>query len=138
MKKKILIFGDSFAEPCFINNKEVDNWVRQAFDSDLVENNASGGSSFWRIFDNLHHFEEWRKIKHCIVFWSEHMRIYVRSANKFVGGNDEIFFKGRKFPDGTSRFIKLYLGIREIRGVPKHVAERLKLENPENYTSKYV
>ena len=70
------------------------------------------------------------------------MNQYVERVNHDLspgpGPNDEIFFKGRKFPDGTSRFIKLYLGIREIRGVPKHVAERLKLENPENYTSKYL
>ena len=25
------------------------------------------------------------------------------------GPNDEIFYTGRKFPDGTSKFIKLYL-----------------------------
>ena len=67
---------------------------------------------------------------------------YVERVNQDLspgpGPNDEIFYTGRKFPDGTSKFIKLYLGIREIRGVPKHVAERLKLETPENYTSKYV
>ena len=66
---------------------------------------------------------------------------YVERVNQDLspgpGPNDEIFYTGRKFPDGTSKFIKLYLGIREIRGVPKHVAERLKLETPENYTSKY-
>ena len=60
-----------------------------------------------------------------------------RDLSPGPGPNDEIFYTGRKFPDGTSKFIKLYLGIREIRGVPKHVAERLKLETPENYTSKY-
>ena len=70
------------------------------------------------------------------------MNQYVERVNQDLspgpGPNDEIFFKGRKYSDGTSRFIKAYLGVREIRGVPKHVAERLKLENPENYTSKYV
>ena len=129
VKKKILIFGDSFAEPCFINNKEVDNWVRQAFDSDLVENNASGGSSFWRIFDNLHHFEEWRKIKHCIVFWSEHMRIYVRSANKFVGGNDEIFFKSDVTPWNIKTKQKHIFGkpINKVRLVQKNVQQSCEL-----------
>ena len=67
---------------------------------------------------------------------------YVERVNQDLspgpGPNDEIFYTGRKFPDGTSRFIKAYLGIREIRGVPKHVAERLKLETPENYTSMYL
>ena len=62
---------------------------------------------------------------------------YVERVNQDLapGPNDEIFYTGRNFADGTSKFIRLYLGMREIRGVPKHVAERLKLETPENYTS---
>ena len=61
---------------------------------------------------------------------------YVERVNQELspGPNDEIFYTGRIFADGTSKFIRSYLGIREIRGVPKHVAEQLKLENPENYT----
>ena len=47
---------------------------------------------------------------------------------------DELFYTGRVFPDGKSKFIKSNLGIREIRGVPKYVAEWLHLENPEKYT----
>ena len=50
------------------------------------------------------------------------------------GPNDEIFYTGRMFPDRTSKFIRGYLGIKELRRVPKHVAKQLKLETPENYT----
>ena len=62
---------------------------------------------------------------------------YVERVNQDIspGPNDEIFYTGRNFADGTSKFIRSYLGIREIRGVSKHVAEWLKLETPENYTS---
>ena len=61
---------------------------------------------------------------------------YVKKVNQELSpvSNDEIFYTGRVFADGTSKFIRGYLGIKEIRGVPKHVAERLKLETPENYT----
>ena len=61
---------------------------------------------------------------------------YIERINKDVspGPEDQIFYTGRNFPNGTSRFIKSYLGIREIRGVPKHVAEWLKLDDPEKYT----
>ena len=64
---------------------------------------------------------------------------YIERVNKDVspGPNDQIFFTGRCFPDGSSRFIKSYLGIRELRGVPKHVAECLNLETPEKYTGKF-
>ena len=50
------------------------------------------------------------------------------------GPNDEIFYTGRILPDRTSKFIKGYLGIKEVKRVPKHVAKQLKLETPENYT----
>ena len=63
---------------------------------------------------------------------------YIERINKEVspGPDSEIFYTGRNFSTGTSRFIKSYLGIREIRGVPKHVAETLQLDNPETYTGK--
>lgn len=126
---KILIFGDSFAEPCLIDDKEVDTWVKKAFDSYLVENHALGGSSFWRIFDNLHHFEKWHKVKHCIVFWSEHMRIYVRSNNKFIGGNDTDIKIGDPTPWNTKTKKKHIFGnpIDKVRLVQKNVQQSFQL-----------
>lgn len=126
---KVLIFGDSFAEPCLIDNKEVGTWVKQAFDSYLVENHALGGSSFWRIFDNLHHFEKWHKVKHCIVFWSEHMRIYVRSTNKFIGRNDTDIKIGDPTPWNTKTKKKHIFGnpIDKVRLVQKNVQQSFQL-----------
>ena len=124
-----MIFGDSFAEPCLIDNKEVGTWVKQAFDSYLVENHALGGSSFWRIFDNLHHFKKWHKVKHCIVFWSEHMRIYVRSTNKFIGRNDTDIKIGDPTPWNTKTKKKHIFGnpIDKVRLVQKNVQQSFQL-----------
>ena len=83
MKKKILIVGDSYGAPTYAYL----NWTKRAFpDWKSYENIALGGTSFWRTVDNLHHVKDWNKFKHCIIFWSEHMRIYVRSTNSFIGG----------------------------------------------------
>ena len=82
MKKKILIVGDSFGAPTAHNS-----WTKRAFpDYRSYKNIALGGTSFWRSADNLHHIKDWNRFSHCIVFWSEHMRIYVRSTNSFIGG----------------------------------------------------
>ena len=69
---------------------------------------------------------------------------YIEAVNQDLGGIDpdaEVFYTGRNSPSpsgrGTSKFIKMVLGIREFRGVPSFIAKWLNKPNPEQYTGKY-
>ena len=128
MKKKILIVGDSYASP----SGGYQNWPKRAFpDWKSYENIALGGTSFWRTVDNLHYVNNWNKFRHCIVFWSEHMRIYVRSTNSFIGGNDTRLNKAFRDPSPWSGLTKgkhiFNTPIDKSRLVQKNVARSYEL-----------
>ena len=70
---------------------------------------------------------------------------YIEAVNQDLGGIEpdaEVFYTGRTIPNpsgrGTSKFIKMVLGIREFRGVPAFIAKWLGKPNPEIYTGKIL
>ena len=44
------------------------------------------------------------------------------------------FYTGRVWKNGNSKFVSTPLGINEMRGCPRYIAEFLNFENPKKYT----
>lgn len=128
MKKKILIVGDSYASP----SPGYHDWTKRAFpDLKRRTNIALGGTSFWRSIDNLHNIKNWKEFDHCIVFWSEHMRIYIRSTNEFIGGEVPILSREQRDPTPWNIKTKnkhiFNTPIDKVRLVQKNVARSYEL-----------
>ena len=72
------------------------------------------------------------------IDWFHIFDTYVEAVNKEVAPkpDQEVFYTGRLFTNQPSRFVRSYLGIKELRNIPNFIANWLKLEDAHLYTGK--
>ena len=128
-RNKVLIVGDSFSAP--VDGNYLERTFKN-FRNLRVENLSLMGASFWRQFDMLQNYESWDRIKYCLVFWSDPMRIYMRWKKKFDPKESpkgiDVRFDNREWNE-QHMFGK---GVSQTRRVQKLVEDLIKYEGMDS------